>query len=369
MFLPSKPVAPHQPRFAGRLPRLTALATALALAAPAFAQNDADSGEASPASSEGVNRLVEALQSGESFRVRATAAVALGRMGDARALPVLADALRGDESYAVRAAAAAAIGRLGDVGGLQPLFEALHDRDAYVRTEASEALSRFRKPEHLFAFREALTSDDPLQRLAAVTAYGEVMREPGASVGLATRVIDALGDDDEAVAAAAAQAVSTLPHDRAVPLLVSGLEHGGSGVRTGCARLLEKRTDQRAVPALTAIVVDTDQSEDVRQAARGALRAHVEYLDVNKIAADAVGVAGPERQKALRLLSVLGDKRAMALIEKGLASTDPAERTGAARAAVDSADPRARAALQAAASRETDPRVKRQLELLLKSLH
>jgi HEAT repeat protein len=366
MFLPSKPAAPT----AGRLPRLTsALAVVLALtAAPAGAQSDADS-EASPASSEGVTRLVEALQSGESFRVRATAAVALGRMGDARALPVLADALRGDESYAVRAAAAAAIGRLGDVGGLQPLFDALHDRDAYVRTEASEALSRFRKPEHLFAFRQALTDEDPLQRLAAVTAFGEVMREPGASVGLAARVIDALGDDDEAVAGAAAQAVSTLPHDRAVPLLVGGLEYGGSGVRTGCARLLEKRTDERAVPALTMIVVDTDQSEDVRQAARAALRAHVEYLDVNKIAADAVGPAGPERQKALRLLSVLGDKRALALIEKGLASTDPVERTASARAAVDSADPRARGLLQAAAAREADPRVKRQLELLLKSLH
>ncbi|HEY1100294.1 MAG TPA: HEAT repeat domain-containing protein [Myxococcota bacterium] len=347
-----------------------AFAGAIGFAPQAHAQpepTNAGADEVGPASSEGLNRLVEALQTGGSFRVRATAAVALGRMGDARALPVLADALRGDESYAVRAAAAAALGRLGDVAGLQPLFGALHDRDAYVRTEATEALSRFRSPEHLFAFRDALTADDPLQRLAAVNAYGDVMREPGASPGLAARVVDALGDDDETVTAAAAQAISTLPHDRAMPLLVSGLEHGGSGVRTGCARLLEKRTDARAVPPLMAIVVDTDQPEDVRRAAGAALRKHGEYVDVQRIAADATG-SGADRLKSLRLLAVLGDARAIALIEKGLTDSDPSVRTAAARAAVDSGDARAKTALTSAAAREAEPRQKKQLELLLKSM-
>jgi len=379
MFLPStslsaSPVAGTWP--VGLVKRRLTLGSALiaaisltpitALAQPEPTNAGAD--EVGPASAEGLNRLVEALQTGGSFRVRATAAVALGRMGDARALPVLADALRGDESYAVRAAAAAALGRLGNIEALQPLFLALHDTDAYVRGEATEALSRFRSPEHLFAFREALTADDPLQRLAAVNAYGDAMREPTSSPGLAHRVLDALGDDDDIVAGAAAQAVSTLPHDRAIPLLVSGLETGGSGVRAGCARLLEKRADARAVPPLVAIVVDTDQPEDVRLAARGALRQHGEYLDVQRVAADAAGAPGPERLKAMRLLAVLGDARAIGFIEKALVDSDPVVRTAAARAAVDVGDARAKTALLAASSKETDPRQKRQLELLLKSM-
>ncbi len=369
MFQPSTLSAP----VVGRSRRLLSFGVLLSLAVvpgQVSAQpepTNAGADEVGPASSEGLARLVDALQTGSSFRVRATAAVALGRMGDARALPVLADALRGDESYAVRAAAAAALGRLGDIAALQPLFGALHDTDPYVRTEATEALSRFRAPEHLFAFRDALSADDPLQRLAAVTAYGDVMREPGSSVGLASRVIDALGDDDEAVSDAAARAVATLPHERAIPLLVSGLENGGSGVRSGCAKLLEKRADPRAVPPLMAIVVDTDQSEDVRRAAGSALRRHGEYLDVQRVAADATGT-GEGRLDALRVLAILGDPRAIALIEKGLTDNDPAVRTASARAAVDSGNARARTALVTASAKETDPRQKRQLELLVKSM-
>ena len=113
---------------------IAALAAASPLAAwKAAAQAPADASDpgepSAPAASEGLDRLVGALQSGASFKVRATAAVALGRMGDARALPPLSEAVRGDDSFAVRAAAAAALGRLGDPAGLPTLFVALHDRE------------------------------------------------------------------------------------------------------------------------------------------------------------------------------------------------------------------------------------------------
>ena len=350
-----------------RSPRFVLVLLAVLAVAPSVrSQDDAEPG--APAAAEGVSRLVEALQSGESFKVRATAAVALGRLGDSRALAPLSEALRRDESFAVRAAAAAAIGRLGDATGLPALFAALSDSEPYVRTEAEEALARFHTLAHLFAFREALRGEDALARRAAVAAYGEVMREPGASPALATLVVNALGDDDEDVVAAATRAVSGLAHDRVVPLLLDGLAHGGSGVRAGCARLLEKHTDARAVEPLVGLAVDTDQPDDVRRAVGSALRQHQQYVDVGSAAARAANAADPDRLRSLRLLAVVGDARADALIETALADSDAAVRVAAARAAADSGQPKARAALLAAADREPDARIKRQLELILKTL-
>jgi HEAT repeat protein len=339
----------------------------LAAAAPAWADDEVE--PTAPASSEGLTRLVEALRSGPTFKVRATAAVALGRMSDNRALPALAESLRVDDSFAVRAASASALGRLGDPAGLPALFDALGDRERYVVDEAREALARFYVKEHLFSFRDALRSENPAVRLVAVSAYGEVMREPSTSAGVAAAVINALGDDDDNVAGSAARAVAALPHERAVPLLVDGVEHAGSSVRMACAALLEKRADKRAVEPLIALVLDTDQNSDVRAAAGKALRQHAEYVDVAAYRTGASEAAtDAERIKALRILAVLGDSAAAGAIDAALQSSDAAVRVAGARAAADVGDARARASLSAAVSKESDPRLKRQLELILKSI-
>ena len=333
-----------------------------ALHAPAARADD----EEAPASSDGINRLVEAVQGGSSFKVRATAAVALGRLGDPRVVPVLAEVVRADDSYAVRAAAAAALGRLNNVSGIAPLLEALHDEDEYVRNEVNDALDRFHSAPHLFAFREALRSDDAVIRLAAVRAYGDVMRDPDASAGIAAFVIDALGDDDEAVAGAAETAISAVAHERAIPLLVGGLSNPAAGVRGACARLIEKRADPRAVPALIAIIVNTDEPEDVRRPARAALKRHLEYVDVGRFSADAANPAHPERLTSLRVIAAVGDQRAVPLVESFLKDADPTVRIAGARAAVDFGGPKVRGYVEQASARETDPRQKRNLDNLLR---
>ncbi len=356
------------PRLSPRLSSRLLLCAVLA-SLPCAAQDSDATEPSAPAAAEGLGRLVGALQSGETFKVRATAAVALGRMADARALPALTDALRGDDSFAVRAAAAAAIGRLGDAGGIAALYDALRDPERYVHDEARDALARFHSPKYLLSFRDALRSDDVRVRLAAVAAYGEVMREPDSTIGVASQVMNALGDDDDEVAAAAGRALAALPHDRAIPLLVGGLTSGSSEIRAGCARLLEKRTDRSAVEPLSALATDTDQPEEVRKAASSALRQHLEYLDTATAVRQAGTPGAPERNQAIRLLAVTGDSRAVGFIETALKDGDGAVRIAAARAAADSADPRARAALQAAVAKESDARQKRQLELILKSMH
>lgn len=336
-----------------------------ALFAPAALADDDEA--APPSSSEGFIRLVEVLQSGASFKVRATAAVALGRMGDQRAIPVLAAVVDDDDNYAVRAAAVTALGRMNDPGAVAPLMDALDDADEYVRNEAADALDRFHTPQHLYAFRDALTHDDATHRLAAVRAYGDVMREPSSSPALAAFVVAALGDEDEAVAAAAETAINDLGLARAVPLLVDGLLHGTSAVRGVCARLTEKRADPRTVEPLIALLVDVDEPDDVRRPARMALKRHAEYLDAAAYAAQVSAVGDPNRLTALRVLAALGDSRALPAIDVALKDKDVAVRVAAARAALDFGGAKAKAAVDAAVAAESDPRSKRQLELIAKS--
>jgi len=341
---------------------VVAVSLFLLLAAGARADDDE-----APSSSTGINRLTDALQGGSSFRVRATAAVALGRIGDPRVIPILATAIKEDDSYAVRAAAAGALGRISDAAAVAPLLDALHDGDEYVRNEANGALDRFHSAAFLYSFRDALRSDDAVVRLAAVRAYGDVMREPDASAGIAAFVVNALGDEDEAVVAVAEVAVSAIAHERAVPLLVDGLVNGASSIRGACARLMEKRADPRAIEPLIALITDTSQPEDVRRPARTALKRHVDYLDVATYAKSAADPASPDRQKSLRVLAVLGDPRAVGLIEASLKDADAGVRINGARAAVELGGVKARQFVEAASARESEPRQKQQLELILKS--
>jgi HEAT repeat protein len=351
------------------LARLPAcLAVLLAVAGAARAQ-PAEEGPAVPATADGVERLVEALRGGESFRVRATAAVALGRLADARALPALQEALRSDGSYAVRAAACAALGRVGDPAALPGLIDGLRDPDEYVRAAAEEAMSRFHAPRQLFSFRELLTAPDEVARRAAVRAYGDVMRSPDASPGLAVFVVNALADDSEVVVQAAEGALAALPHERVLPLLLDGLRSDDSGVRAGCARLLSRRADKTAVEPLVAVLLDTDSTVDVRRAAQQALVKHADYIDAGAAAAAASGGGSvSERIRGVRILAALGDARATTVIERALADAEPTVRVAGARAAADLGGAKARASLEAALARESDPRQRRQLELLLRSM-
>lgn len=357
-----------------RSPRLVLVVTLAIVAAGAGAPvaraaDDTEADEvAAGTGAERVPRLLDALRGSSSFKARATAAVALGRLGDPRAAAALADALRSDDHYAVRVAAASALGRLPTADAIQPLLGALHDQDPFVREEAQGALDRFHTPETVFAFRDGLQSDDAVVRLAAVRAYGDVLRE---SAGVAPLVIEALGDDDEGVRKAAESAVAGIPHERAMPLLVGSLTTGGAQVRAACAQLLVRRTDRTAVEPLVALLISAEESEETRRAAREALKAHAAYVDVPARIAAATDLTPARREarlQALRVLAALGDASAPGLVEQALQDPDSHVRIAGARAAADLGGERGRRLLEAAQAREADPRTRKQVELILKSI-
>jgi HEAT repeat protein len=237
-----------------------------------------------------------------------------------------------------------------------------------MREQANGALDRFHTPAAVLAFRDALASEDALWRLAAVRAYGDVLRE---NITVAPFVVSALGDDDAAVARAAESAVAGIPHDRAVPLLVTALQATSSPVRAAAARMLQKRTDKSAVDGLVALVASSEEGDDVRIAARDALKAHAAYVDLPaalKLAADVDLHTDPSRLTALRTVAALGDPGAWTAVKMALHDADATVRVAGARAAADLGGEGAKQAIEEARTRETEPRVQRQLELIGKSI-
>jgi hypothetical protein len=87
--------------------------------------------------------LAERLRSGDDFRVRTQAALALGASGKAEAITPLCEGL-GDENTTVRAAAAAALGRLA-LGGQECLSKRLDaESSEEVKSVIQRALTRLK---------------------------------------------------------------------------------------------------------------------------------------------------------------------------------------------------------------------------------
>jgi len=116
--------------------------------------------------------LLRALEGGAPAR-RHGAALALGRLRDARALEPLLRALR-DPAWFVRAAAADAVGAIGDARAVGGLTDALNDRQAPVRRAAVQALGAIGSARSVEALGRALGDEERSVRRAAVEALGAV---------------------------------------------------------------------------------------------------------------------------------------------------------------------------------------------------
>jgi HEAT repeat protein len=135
-----------------------------------------------------------------------------------------------------------------------------------VRESASTALQQFHTPDRVYAFRDALADEDAVIRLAAVRAYGEVLRT---SPSVAPLVITALGDDSDAVRAAAETSIASVPHERAVPYLVQALASSHvERARRGAAR--QARGCHPPSSLSSCSPPPPEESEEVRQGARAA---------------------------------------------------------------------------------------------------
>jgi len=95
---------------------------------------------------------------GGQSRRRASAAEALGYLGDKRAVPPLIEMLR-DADADIRARAAGALGRLGDRTALEPLLSVLKDKVSVVQLNAISSLGKLGDPRAAEPLCEVLFHD------------------------------------------------------------------------------------------------------------------------------------------------------------------------------------------------------------------
>ena len=81
------------------------------------------------------------ISDGEPTSVRQEAVLALGKIGDARAVEPLCAALK-DRSSNIRQHAASALGKIGDARAVEPLVDSLKNEHAFVKRCAAKVLKK-----------------------------------------------------------------------------------------------------------------------------------------------------------------------------------------------------------------------------------
>ena len=199
--------------------------------------------------------LVEEL-SEEDLETRKAAVVALGRIGDARAVPALTNLLADDPELAVAAAEAlaqCAHQSGGDRGAFEALLLLIGHPDAAVRQATIAALDSLGHPDMSARMVELLRDPNPYVRESAVKIAGYF-----AFPECLDLLFERCGDPDERVRRAAIEHIPYLEDPRVLPALTRALESDSSAVRAAAARAFSLVESDRAFPYLQQALSDPD---------------------------------------------------------------------------------------------------------------
>ncbi|MCI4365285.1 MAG: HEAT repeat domain-containing protein [Thermoplasmata archaeon] len=272
--------------------------------------------------------LMRVLARDESALVRNACALALGRIGDPRAVPVLERALD-DESDRVRREAVLAIERSHDPEAAAKVRRFLHDPARRVRIVASVVMGLRRDRDGVGILLKYLGRSDQWEKPALLVALGRIgtpdcgealarsaddraiwvrvcalhglaeMRSPlGRTVALAR-----IGDPSWAVRGAAALALGQVGTPGDSEALIPLLGDSGSWVRRGAVYALGQLGARKAAAEIRAALDDPDP--EVRLAAIWALGRLRDPASTTRLI-ELLGVAEPQEDSARPLL-VEGD--------------------------------------------------------------
>ena len=176
-----------------------------------------------------VDKYIDKLRSARKWRDRAFAAELLGRVGGAKAVPVLLETVNATrtEDSDVREIALRALARIADPGAVEPLIQALATADVWLAPRIADILTR-----------HGNAAVDPL-----IEVLGESARQPAR--------------------AWAANVLGEVRAPRAFPVLVRGLSDTDDEVRAKSATALGRLGDRRAVGYLLEHLL-TDPAPFVR---------------------------------------------------------------------------------------------------------
>lgn len=228
----------------------------------------------------------------------------------------------------VRASAASALGEVGDARALEPLLSALADRDASVWTAAHSALGNLsERPGTLQVDTLARALQDEHSRvwIDAVHLLGKIPEAPGAVEALT----GALSAPPALLRQIAAQELAPIRDPRAVEQLLALLSDENMDVRVAALEALGRTGDTRAVEPLLESLGQAESREEVRGGIRklghyvmGALGRIGDPRAVDPLLI-ALGDADPDwRYHAVKALGEIGDPRATDGLAEVLASED-----------------------------------------------
>lgn len=194
--------------------------------------------------------LIEQLGS-EDLEIRKAAAVALGRIGDARAVPALVEVLEEDSELTF--AAADALAKIGDQRAFEPLLARVGDASASARQAVIGALNSLGSPEMPARVRPLLSDADPNVRESAVRIAGYFGYAECADL-----LLERCHDEDERVRRAAVEHLPYLEDERATPALVRALRHETPRVRAAAAAAMAQAEGGEVSARLIEALADED---------------------------------------------------------------------------------------------------------------
>ncbi|MEN3333577.1 MAG: hypothetical protein V7641_2942 [Blastocatellia bacterium] len=292
--------------------------------------------------------LIEQLGA-EDVETRKAAIVALGRIGDPRAVPALVEALTNDDDLIIPAAGA--LGKIGDRRAFEALLDLIGHTDAAVRQAAVSAINSLGHPDMAARAVILLNDANPYVRESAVRIAGYFGYDECAEL-----LLQRCGDEEENVRRAAIEHIPYIEDERALAVLGDALENATPRVRAAAAHAFAQVESARALPYLLKALDDADAW--VRYFAARAIGQHgySESLDdlmrlaqtdtarqVRIAAVDALGQIGGPRavavlatlaeamepdlmSAALKALGQIGHPDALPPLLEALRSTDQARR-------------------------------------------
>lgn len=233
--------------------------------------------------------LLRALKD-EDSTVRDWSVLALGQVGDAKAVLPLIEVMKGDKEASVRAFAAKALGEISDKQAVEPLISTLHDEDGLVKTYTAESLGsigdkravaplckmlskEIEKPE-FFEAPLGSESRNSIVCSAALLALGDIGGDKAFEV-----ITQALQDKSPQIRMAAVTALGRIDDDRKLELLLKLLKDESPTIRSTAAVVLGRVGGEASVEPLLKVL--DDEEAGVRMSAAIAL-----WMLGNKKAAD-----------------------------------------------------------------------------------
>ena len=201
---------------------------------------------------EALEILLTALAS-DNMDVVPNAAVALGNLGDAQAIPTLLKAF-GEWSGDLQVTIGTAIGQIADQRAVVPFSNVLDSaaEDA-VRGVAAWGLGRIGDPQAIPVLQASIEDEDWTVALNSIEALGKLK-----ATEAVTSLVVLLDDMDDDIRRYTVEALGRIGDNRATNVLLNHVEDPHPAVRAEIFRTLQKLGDVSAVEHLIAALDDDD---------------------------------------------------------------------------------------------------------------